>query len=79
MSQTLPDYKYVVELVGGGVMTVLAFFGKITLSDYDKRIESVETEAEKKDDRVMEKLNAINIKLERLTTVIEERTKPHSS
>jgi prefoldin subunit 5 len=69
----LPDHKFIVEIIGGGVVAVLAFFGKRTLANYDRRL----AKAEEHDEKILEALSDITNKITRIETILDERDKRH--
>lgn len=64
---------HVVEALATIVLALLSYFGKRTLSNYDARFEK----AESRDDEIMKALNTIQIRTERIETILETK-KLHS-
>ena len=57
----------IVEGLAAIVLALLSYFGKRTLNNYDARFEK----AESRDDEIMKTLNTIQLRTERIETILD--------
>ncbi len=73
MEQLTDNLKHLPQVIGvwivGAFAGTLTFFGKRTLNNYDRRI----AKAEQNDEKILESLKKIEIKLARMDTTLKER------
>lgn len=62
-------FKYIAEIVGISAVSLLTFFGKRTLANYDKKLE----QAEKNDLEIKEAITLIQMKVSQIEVILNER------